>query len=109
MTVTSTSIVGSVLAWLSAGYPEGVPPTDRFPLLALLRRTLTEEQVGEVVSKLTNTAAQADGVVTKDDIEHFISDVTKDEPTAQDIQRVASHLAAGGWPLAGVDSTALDA
>ncbi|SKK67939.1 Protein of uncharacterised function (DUF3349) [Mycobacteroides abscessus subsp. massiliense] len=49
--MTSTSIIGSILSWLSAGYPDGVPPTDRFPLLALLRRTLTEEQVQEVVAK----------------------------------------------------------
>jgi len=109
--VTSTSIIGSIVSWLSAGYPEGVPPTDRFPLLALLRRTLTEEQVKEVVAKLTDpeSSAQVDGVVSKDEIEKFISDVTKDEPTAQDISRVASRLAAGGWPLAGVDATALNA
>ncbi|MUM17814.1 DUF3349 domain-containing protein [Mycobacterium sp. CBMA271] len=109
--MTSTSIIGSILSWLSAGYPEGVPPTDRFPLLALLRRTLTEDQVKEVVAKLTDPAspAQVDGVVSQDEIEKFITDVTKDDPTAQDISRVASRLAAGGWPLAGVDSTALDA
>ncbi|ORA59230.1 DUF3349 domain-containing protein [Mycobacteroides franklinii] len=109
--MTSTSIIGSIVSWLSAGYPEGVPPIDRFPLLALLRRTLTEEQVKEVVAKLTDpqSAAQVDGVVSKDEIEKFISDVTKDEPTTQDISRVASRLAAGGWPLAGVDATALNA
>lgn len=109
--MTSTSIIGSIVSWLSAGYPEGVPPIDRFPLLALLRRTLTEEQVKEVVAKLTDpeSSAQVDGVVSKDEIEKFISDVTKDEPTAQDISRVASRLAAGGWPLAGVDATALNA
>ena len=30
--------VGKVLDWLRAGYPDGVPPRDYFPLIALLRR-----------------------------------------------------------------------
>lgn len=91
--------------------PGGRTSHGSVPLLALLRRTLTEEQVQEVVAKLTDpeSSAQIDGVVSKDEIEKFIADVTKDEPTAQDISRVASRLAAGGWPLAGVDSTALNA
>ena len=40
MTATdrSSSVVVRVLHWLEAGYPEGVPRSDRFPLVALLRR-----------------------------------------------------------------------
>lgn len=110
--VASTSIIGSILAWLSAGYPDGVPPTDRFPLLALLRRTLTEDQVHEVVAKLVEAKSPPGGdtngahgaAVTKDEIEAFIANVTRDEPTDKDIARVASRLAAGGWPLAGLDA-----
>ena len=35
------SFFDSVLNWLHEGYPEGVPPTDYFPLLALLKRSLS--------------------------------------------------------------------
>ncbi len=38
------SVMDNVLAWLHDGYPEGVPPKDYFPLLALLKRSLTEER-----------------------------------------------------------------
>ena len=39
------SVLDNVLGWLNAGYPEGVPPKDYFPLLALLKRSLTEDEV----------------------------------------------------------------
>jgi hypothetical protein len=48
--VTIASLLTSILNWLRAGYPEGVPGPDRVGLLALLRATpLTEDQVREVV------------------------------------------------------------
>ena len=39
------TVLDNVLGWLHEGYPEGVPPKDYFPLLALLKRSLTEEEV----------------------------------------------------------------
>ena len=36
---------GQRAAWLHEGYPEGVPPKDYFAVLALLKRSLTEEEV----------------------------------------------------------------
>ena len=39
------TVLDNVLSWLHEGYPEGVPPKDYFPLLALLKRSLTEEEV----------------------------------------------------------------
>ncbi len=46
--------VGKVLDWLRAGYPDGVPPRDYFPLIALLRRQqLTDDEVREVAAALT--------------------------------------------------------
>jgi Protein of unknown function (DUF3349) len=73
--VTTTSLVQSVLNWLRAGYPEGVPGPDRVPLLALLRCTpLTEEQIKEVVHNITATdsTALADGEIGDDEIAEFI-------------------------------------
>ena len=39
------TVLDNVLGWLHKGYPEGVPPKDYFALLALLKRSLTEDEV----------------------------------------------------------------
>jgi hypothetical protein len=104
--VTTTSLFESILNWLRAGYPEGVPGPDRVPLLALLRSTpLTEEQIKGVVRNITasDSAALADGELTTDEIGEFISDVTHHDAGSENVQRVAAKLAAAGWPLTGVD------
>ncbi|MDT5217876.1 MAG: hypothetical protein QOK18_6115 [Mycobacterium sp.] len=104
--MTTTSLFESILNWLRAGYPEGVPGPDRVPLLALLRSTpLTEEQIKGVVRNITasDSAALADGELTTDEIGEFISDVTHHDAGSENVQRVAAKLAAAGWPLAGVD------
>jgi hypothetical protein len=107
--VTTTSLLGSILTWLRAGYPEGVPGPDRVPLLALLRATpLTEEQVKEVVRNIAaDGGAGADGTIDHDEIAAFISDVTQHDAGAENINRVAAKLAAAGWPLAGVNDSAV--
>lgn len=96
------SLVRSVLDWLRAGYPGGVPGPDRVPLLALLRDTpLTEEQVKEVVREITakDSAALADGVIDRDEIEKFIEGVAHHDGGPENIKRVADILAAAGWTL----------
>jgi hypothetical protein len=103
--VTTTSLFASILRWLRAGYPEGVPGPDRVPLLALLRATpLTEDQVKEVARNLTDAGAgaSADGEITRDEIAEFISDVTQHDAGPENVARVAAKLAAAGWPLAGM-------
>jgi len=107
--VSAMSLLQSILNWLRAGYPEGVPGPDRVPLLSLLRATpLTEEQVKEVIGNLTGggSTANADGAIDSDEIAAFIKDVTHHDAGPENIARVASRLAAAGWPLAGVDTSA---
>jgi hypothetical protein len=104
--VTSTSLLSSILNWLRAGYPEGVPGPDRVPLLALLRATpLTDDQIKEVVRNITadGSTAIADGSIDQDEIEAFVSDVTHHDAGPENVKRVAAKLAAAGWPLAGVE------
>jgi hypothetical protein len=104
--VSTKSLLISVLNWLRAGYPEGVPGTDRVPLLALLRSTpLTEAQVAEIVRNIAEASAPADvdDPIERDDIAEFIAEVTEHDAGPENVQRVAAKLAAGGWPLAGVD------
>ena len=106
----TTSLLNSILTWLRAGYPEGVPGPDRVPLLALLRSTpLTEDQIKEVVRNITadGSTALADGEIGKDEIAAFIKDVSHHDAGPENVQRIAAKLAAAGWPLAGVDDSAV--
>ena len=105
--MATTSFLGSVLRWLRAGYPDGVPGPDRVPLLALLRSTsLTDDQIREVVHNITASGSKAlsDGEISDDEIAEFIADMTHYDAGPENIRRVASTLAAAGWPLSGVDS-----
>ena len=107
--MTTTSLFNSILKWLRAGYPDGVPGPDRVPLLALLRATpLTEDQIKQVVHNITaqDPSTLADGEITRDEIAEFIKDVTHHDAGPENIQRVAAKLAAAGWPLAGVGDDA---
>ncbi len=104
--VTITTLLTSILNWLRAGYPEGVPGPDRVPLLALLRATpLTEDQIKDVVRNLTaaDSPAMVDGAIDVDEIEAFIDDVTHHDAGPENVRRVAAKLAAAGWPLSGLD------
>lgn len=84
----------SVVAWLRAGYPEGIPPTDYFPVLALLSRRLGNDDVKVVAHELMQR-----GDFDDVDIAVLITQITDDLPSPDDIERVRGRLAAKGWPL----------
>jgi hypothetical protein len=94
-----STAVSSVLQFLHAGYPEGIPRQDYIPLLALLRRRLTEDEVAEVAAALI----EADDTDSATAMREAITAITSDDPRVEDIARVRAHLASGGWPLAGLD------
>lgn len=101
--MTEKSLVRSVVDWLRAGYPGGVPGPDRVPLLALLRNTpLTEDQLRDVVREIAahKDEVLADGLVDRDEIEKFIEGVAHHDGGPENIKRVADLLAAQGWTLA---------
>jgi hypothetical protein len=107
MTTTESTdqpnVVVRVLHWLEAGYPDGIPRQDRFPLVALLSRRLTDEQTREIVRDLTAPGAlETRGVdaITQDDIEELIQRQLRESPSPEDVSRVSARLAAAGWPLA---------
>ncbi|GFG73315.1 DUF3349 domain-containing protein [Mycobacterium botniense] len=85
--------LNSVVAWLRAGYPEGVPPTDYIPLLALLARRLTNDEVKAVAHELMQRA-DVDDI----DIGVLITQFTDELPSPEDVERVRERLAAKGWP-----------
>ena len=47
-----SDVVARMVAFVRAGYPHGVPETDYIPLLALLRRRLSDDQVAAVAAQL---------------------------------------------------------
>ncbi|MBX7454587.1 DUF3349 domain-containing protein [Mycolicibacterium sp. 3033] len=95
-----TRFLAKIAAWIAAGYPEGVPGPDRIPLLALLRRRLTDDEVKAVVAALTadSSASGPSGIDTVD-IGVLITQITDDLPSPDDVERVRERLAAQGWPL----------
>jgi Protein of unknown function (DUF3349) len=94
--VVLPSFLKSVIGWLRAGYPEGVPDVDYIPLFALLGSELSEEDVHAIADELVSSSdpdsAQA--------IRSAIEAVKHAQPMESDIARVRARLAAGGWPLA---------
>ena len=89
-------VLSSIIEWLRAGYPEGVPSVDYIPLFALLGTQLTDEEVNEIAEELANESDPD----SAEAIRNAITGVTKEHPNDADVARVRARLAAGGWPLA---------
>jgi Protein of unknown function (DUF3349) len=84
----------AIVSWVRAGYPEGVPPKDTFPILALLQRRLSTDEVKAVAEELMRQ-----GEFDNIDIGVAITQLTDNVPSPEDIERVRERLAATGWPL----------
>ena len=86
-----------VMDWLLEGYPAGVPPKDYIPLIALLRRRLTEEEIREIAAEIAELGADT---TTQADIGVSITRLTDALPSPEDIARVEQHLNRyHDWPL----------
>jgi hypothetical protein len=88
--------LSSIIDWLRAGYPEGVPDVDYIPLFALLGSQLTDAEVGEIADELAKESDPESAAA----IRKAIGSVTNEKVLDSDVARVRSRLAAGGWPLA---------
>jgi hypothetical protein len=86
----------SIIGWLRAGYPEGVPNVDYVPLFALLASQLTDEDTKAIAVELESSSDPDSAQSIRDAIEL----ITHEEPKDSDVARVRSRLAGGGWPLA---------
>jgi hypothetical protein len=87
-----------VLDWLHEGYPHGVPTKDYFPLLALLLRSLTEEEVVTAAATVLK-GSDFDTPVTQEQIRDAVRQVIAKDPNPEEINQVAGRLASVGWPL----------
>ena len=88
--------LSSVIDWLRAGYPEGVPDVDYIPLFALLGSELTDADINAITDELAATGDPA----TAQGIRDAIARALDEKPLDVDVARVRARLAAGGWPLA---------
>ncbi len=91
--------LNSIVGWLRAGYPGGVPDHDYLPLFALLGVQLTDPEVTAIADDLAAASNPQSAMA----IRTAISEVTQHQPTDADIARVRARLASGGWPLAAPD------
>ncbi|KQW43002.1 hypothetical protein ASC77_22140 [Nocardioides sp. Root1257] len=92
--VPSAGRLRGVLDWLREGYPTGIPPKDYIPLLALLRRRLTEDEVREIAGEIANLDHP-----DTEDIGVHITKLTDALPSAEDVARVEARLTEHhGWP-----------
>jgi len=89
-----TKFLAKIVAWITSGYPDGVPGPDRVPLIALLQRRLSDDEAATVVRELL-----ARGEFDHVDIGVLITEITDELPSPDDIERVRQRLAAKGWPL----------
>lgn len=83
-----------VLTWLRAGYPQGVPPTDYVALYGLLHRSLTDQEIEDLVVQLS----RGDEGVTDEQVREALRRHVHQEPTKEDVMRVLQRVEAANWP-----------
>ena len=89
-------VLSSIITWLRAGYPEGVPDVDYIPLFALLASELTDSDVNAIAVELESSTNPQSAQAIRD----AIKSVTDGKASDADVARVRAKLAGGGWPLA---------
>ena len=100
MAEQTSSLGQSVLDWLRAGYPEGIPPQDYAPILGVLRRRLTSDEIRAIADGLAAQSLESVDPISRDDIEAMIEQTVYQRASDADVERFTERLAAGGWPLA---------
>ncbi|GAB3131930.1 hypothetical protein GCM10027289_18920 [Tsukamurella serpentis] len=99
---SGAGFIARIVDWLRAGYPDGVPSNDYQPLLALLDRQLTQDEVKQVTRELIDDAQlTVEGLepISRIDAGVAISGRTHELPLEKDITRVRERLERKGWPF----------
>jgi Protein of unknown function (DUF3349) len=91
-----SDVLAKIVGFLRAGYPEGVPDGDYIPLVALLRRRLSDDEVVAVATELISTGGAP---VQGTDVRVAITKLTDELPSPQDTERVKRRLTAIGWSV----------
>ncbi len=85
--VQNPRFLDNVLGWLHDGFPQGVPPKDYYAVLALLKRSLTEDEVVKAAQSVLKSIDGDD--VTEAEIHAAVQSVIDKEPNPEEIQQVA--------------------
>jgi Protein of unknown function (DUF3349) len=94
--MSTGKMVRAVVRFVRAGYPDGMPPTGHVPLLALLPRRLSDDEVATVASTLMSGGGPVPDRTT---IAVAITKVTGALPSQSDTSRVTRRILAAGRPL----------
>lgn len=84
----------SVVAFLRAGYPSSAPALGYAPLLALLPRRVSDDEITTIARKLLAPRRRS---VDNVDVGVEITRVTDQLPSVEEIERVQRRLSATGW------------
>jgi hypothetical protein len=90
--MTMPKALARAVQFLRAGYPDGMPTGTYVPLLALLRRRLSDDEVDAVADGLS--AQPIEGT----DVGVAITKITNDLPSLEDTERVTRRLTEPGVP-----------
>lgn len=87
------SRIERIVNWLKGGYPQGIPEADYVPLLAVLRRRLSPNEITEVAQRLIR-----DGMLPAErvDVGAEILRLTNELPSETELQRVSQTLNEAG-------------
>jgi Protein of unknown function (DUF3349) len=87
--------LSTIVAFLRAGYPTYMPATGYIPLLALLPRRVSDDEISATAGELiVRECWPIDGA----DIGVEITRITHEMPSLDDVARVQQRLAAIEWP-----------
>jgi hypothetical protein len=85
--------VSSIVAFVRAGYPTGMPATGYVPLAALLSRRVSDDEIAAIASGLI---ARGHWPISTADVGVAITRITNEMPSPEDIERVRRRLDAIG-------------
>lgn len=90
---TVMSRIERIVNWLKGGYPQGIPEADYVPLLAVLRRRLSPEEINELADRILR-----DGLLPAERVEVGVEylRVTNELPSEAELQRVSRKLVEAG-------------
>src|ERR1700753_4292251 len=92
-----------VIGWLRGGSPDGVPAHGYLPLFAVLGSQMTDVKRLAIANELAGASDPDSAAVIK----RAINEVTHQQPTDADVNRVGCHLAAGGVLRAPAEASAV--
>jgi hypothetical protein len=81
--------ISRIRAWFRVGYPTDAPPHGYIPILALLPRRLTNDEISIVTTKLMTPRRWPVSTV---DIGVEVTKITRELPSSTDIARVQRRL-----------------